>query len=184
LDAFAKEITASGGAARTYAVDLVDAGSIRAVVAKIGAEQGAASVVVFNAAGWTEIHPMTIDPAVFGRDLTLCATSALALAQAAYPGMRAAGAGSLLFTGGGFALHPEFGPDLISLVAGKSALRGLVLALAPKLAPEGIHAAIVTVAGAVAPGTAFDPDVIADQYWMLHRQSKSVWQTEIVFGGG
>jgi NAD(P)-dependent dehydrogenase (short-subunit alcohol dehydrogenase family) len=183
LDAFVKQIAASGGTARAYAVDLADAGSILSTCARIGAELGAASVVIYNAAGWTEAHPMAIEPASFGRDLTLCATGALAFAQAAYPAMKAAGSGSMLFTGGGFALHPESGSNLISLVAGKSALRGTVLALAPSLAQEGIHVAIVSVAGAVAPGTAFDPDVIADRYWLLHRQSRSDWQTEILFSG-
>ena len=183
LNAFAAQITSSGGAARPYAVDLMDSWAIRETVERVGAELGAASVVVYNAAGWTEGHPMSIDPKSFDRDLELCASSALTLMQSTYPGMKAAARGSMLFTGGGFALHPESGSNLISLVAGKSALRGTVLALAPSLAPDGIHVAIVTVAGAVAPGTAFDPDVIADEYWLLHCQPSSCWQTEIVFSG-
>lgn len=36
----------------------------------------------------------------------------------------------------------------------------------------------VTVAGDVAPGTAFDPDEIADRYWRLHVQPREEWSPE------
>src|SRR6478736_1162396 len=42
---------------------------------------------------------------------------------------------------------------------------------------DGIHAAIVTIAGAVTPGTNFDPD-IAELFWTAHTDSKDAWQTE------
>lgn len=97
--------------------------------------------------------------------------------------MSARGSGSLLFTGGGLALYPEYGADVISLTAGKAAMRALVLALAPKFAPMGLHVATVTVAGTVAPGTAFDPDAIANVFLGLHGQAPDVWQTEVLFDG-
>jgi hypothetical protein len=40
--------------------------------------------------------------------------------------------------------------------------------------------ATVTVTGAVAPGTAFDPEDIAEDYWRLHTQPRESWQHEIV----
>ena len=46
-----------------------------------------------------------------------------------------------------------------------------------------MHAATVTVGGAIAPGTAFDPDVIAEHYWRLHAQPADQWETEVLFDG-
>jgi hypothetical protein len=36
--------------------------------------------------------------------------------------------------------------------------------------------------GWVAPGTAYDPDDIAEHYWRLSRQPRSEWQTRITHG--
>lgn len=38
----------------------------------------------------------------------------------------------------------------------------------------------VTIGGAVAPGSAFDPDEIADRYWQLHTQARTEWQHEVL----
>ena len=48
---------------------------------------------------------------------------------------------------------------------------------------DGIHAATVTIAGAVKPGTDFDPDNIAELFWTAHTDSKDAWQTEYRFTG-
>lgn len=183
LNAFADAIVTEGGSARGYAADLMDADAIAAALARIAADLGDPSVLVYNAGVWREADPMALAPSTFTNDLALCATGALASAQAVHPAMKAAGAGTLLFTGGGLALFPAFGSSVISLVAGKSALRGLVLALAPALAPEGIHVATVTVTGTVAPGTAFDPDLIAERFWAVHAQPRADWIEESVFDG-
>jgi NAD(P)-dependent dehydrogenase (short-subunit alcohol dehydrogenase family) len=119
----------------------------------------------------------------FGDDLALCATGALVLAQCVYPAMQRAGKGSLLFTGGGLALHPETGTEVVGLTAGKAALRATVLAMAPALEREGIHCTTVTVDGAIAAGGAFDPDRIAQQFWLVHQQERSQWTHEVAFDG-
>jgi hypothetical protein len=46
-----------------------------------------------------------------------------------------------------------------------------------------VHVATVTVAGAVEPGTAFDPDGIADEYWRLHEQAPDAWEREVLYEG-
>ena len=92
--------------------------------------------------------------------------------------MRRAGQGTLLFTGGGLALKPQ--ADLASGSMGKAALRQLALCLAEELAPEGLHAALVTVAGFVQRDTPFNPDLIADCFWELHREPRESWRSEVV----
>ena len=81
--------------------------------------------------------------------------------------MRASRTGSLLFTGGGAALHPYAG--LSSLCAGKAALRMWALTLAEDLAGTGVRVGTVTVYGRVERGTPFDPDHIAAAMVRLHR---------------
>jgi short-subunit dehydrogenase len=98
--------------------------------------------------------------------------------------MVSAGGGTVLFTGGGLALAPQAGLGVASLVAGKSALRGLALVLHEELKPQGIHVGLVTIAGMVAPGTAFDPDRIAEAYWDLLSEPRAGWTAETVFRGG
>jgi hypothetical protein len=41
----------------------------------------------------------------------------------------------------------------------------------------------ITIAGAVKPGTDFDPDNIAELFWTAHTDSKDAWQTEYRFTG-
>lgn len=169
--------------ATIWPVDLSDHKAVTSIILSIIAKHGAPAVLHYNAAGWHEVDPLTLDPAVFTADLSLCATGALAAVQAVVPAMQARGAGTLLFTGGGLALYPEYGGDVVSLTAGKAAMRAIVLALAPKLAALGIHAATVTVAGTVAPGTPLDPDKIAAAFMALHKQHREAWQFEVVFDG-
>ena len=168
LAAQAGAIAGTGGIARAFAADLTDENSIRAVMARIEAEMGPAEVLVFNAGVWREGPVLSMSAQDFQRDLMLCATSALVCTQAVLPGMRERGRGTLLFTGGGLALRPEFGAGVASLAAGKSALRGLVHAMAPELTQAGVRVGLITIAGTVAPGTAFDPDRIAELYWRHH----------------
>jgi len=93
--------------------------------------------------------------------------------------MRASGKGTILFTGGGLALHPN--PQVASLSVGKAAIRNLAYSLGAELELEGIQVATVTIAGYVKPGTHFDPDLIAETYWQLHTQKTGERQREIVY---
>ena len=95
--------------------------------------------------------------------------------------LRAAGGGTLLVTSGGFADNPV--PALASLSMGKAALRSAQTLVAAGVGEDGIHAATITIAGAVKPETDFDPDKIAELFWTAHTDSKDAWQTEYRFTG-
>jgi short-subunit dehydrogenase len=92
--------------------------------------------------------------------------------------MQQRGRGSILVTGGGLALDPW--PRMCSLAVGKAGVRSLALSLHKELAPQGIHAATVTIAGIVEKGTRFDPDAIANVFWELHGQAKGSFEAERV----
>lgn len=180
LTRYADDIHAIGVKAEGFPADLSDLAQITSAFAAIRSSLGDPEVMVHNASVWREAATMALPPETFARDLTLSATSALACAQEVYPAMKAAGRGSMLFTGGGLALRPEFGKGVASLTAGKSALRGLVHAMAGELAPEGVHVATVTIAGTVAPGGPFDPDLIAEHFLALHEEPDTAWTVERV----
>ncbi len=183
LDPLVRDIESMGRSAVAYACDLSDDARIEATFETITQTEGDADVLVYNGAAWNDGAPLSMPATSFHNDLALCVTGAYACVRAVYPAMKKRGGGSILFTGGGLALQPAYGTRVLSLVAGKSALRGLGLALFEALKPDNIHAGQVTIAGVVAPGTAFDPDRIADEYWSLHTQAPDARQPEIIFSG-
>src|SRR6202008_421403 len=103
---------------------------------------------------------------------------AIVVAQSAAPAMRAAGFGTIIVTGGGFADHPI--PALGTLSLGKAALRSAATMLGADLAADGIRVATLTIAGQIASGTAFDPENIAARYWEVVN-SDGPWQPEFRF---
>lgn len=167
-----------------HEADLTDPAAVALAFAAIREQHGPAKVLVYNGGtAWTEAPPLARPVAAFQRDLALCITGAYACVQAVHADMKAHGGGTILFTGGGLALYPQYGACVPSLVAGKAGLRGLGLALFEAMRDDDIHVAQVTIGGPIAPGTAFDPDVIAEAYWTLHAQATTEWTPEIVFNG-
>jgi short-subunit dehydrogenase len=61
--------------------------------------------------------------------------SAIVVAQVAAPAMKAAGFGTMIVTGGGFADHPI--PTLATVSLGKAALRSAATMLGADLEPDG-----------------------------------------------
>ena len=104
---------------------------------------------------------------------------ALTTASHLAPRMAEAGGGTIIVTGG----MPRPVPALVSLSLGKAGVRALTEMLAAHYGPSGIHVATVTVCGAVAPGTDYDPDAIAEEYCRLHRQAPGEWELEVEFRG-
>jgi len=145
----------------------------------------ATQVLVYNAYAATMVDPgpSALTPEALLADFAVNVAGALAAVRAVLPGMRAAGRGSILFTGGGLALDPTFWLPAASLAIGKAGLRSLAQTLHTELAPENIHAGTVTIAGTVAAGTAFDPDRIAEAFWHLHEDPAGAFRAEIIFKG-
>lgn len=183
LDDMAAEIGAAGRTARGFAADVTNAAALRDVLARIEAEMGAPEVLVWNGGRWVETPAMTLDPAEFEADLRLTTVGALVAAQAVAPAMERAGGGSIIVTGGGLALAPQYGGAVPALAAGKAAVRALVHAAAPEFAARGIHLGTVTIAGQVAPGGTFDPDRIAEMFYAVHAEPNDAWTVERVFDG-
>ena len=135
-------------------------------------------VLVYNAAV-VEKSYLGTSPEKISSDLNVNVGGAFAAAQYILPRIEKIGKGTLLFTGGGFAHEPN--SNYISLSMGKAALLNLGLNLANQYEPKGIHVAVVSIYGKIEPGTKYDPDLIAEEYWKLHSQPREEWQKEIHF---
>jgi len=178
LAAFQGELEALGVPALVLGADLAMGVALRQALDAIQAWGGWPEVLVYNASAGAPGPCADLDPVRFLADFQVNAASPLAAAQWALPAMAARGRGTLLFTGGGLALAPKAG--LASASLGKAALRSLALSLAQELAPQGLHAATVTVAGFVQPDTPLAPERVAQAFWDLHIQPRDTWTPEVV----
>jgi NADP-dependent 3-hydroxy acid dehydrogenase YdfG len=179
-DALKAQTDALAGA-QGYVADAADPAALTAALARVAADHGAPSVLVYNAAAMRYKPLAQLSADELNADLRISIGGALAAAQAVLPAMREQGAGTLLFTGGGFAFEPM--PAMASLGVGKAGIRNLAFSLFAELKDAGIHAATVTIGGLVKPGTAYDPDKIAEAYWALHAQPKGSFERELVLKG-
>ena len=71
-------------------------------------------------------------------------------------------------------------PAYTTLGIGKAGLRNLCFSLYQELKSKGIHAATVTIKGFVKPGTKWDPDAIAEEFWKLYLQKPGEFEREII----
>jgi NAD(P)-dependent dehydrogenase (short-subunit alcohol dehydrogenase family) len=181
LEQLAPDLRGDGLEIETVAADIEDLDGYRATLEQIFHAPGAPGVVVYNAAlpDPGEILDATIERLRTAYDVDVL--GAVVAAQVAAPVLRSAGTGTLLFTSGGFADHPV--PGLASLSMGKAALRNAATLVAAGVQADGVHAATVTIAGAVVRETAFDPDNIAELFWTAHSDPVGAWQTEYRFTG-
>jgi NADP-dependent 3-hydroxy acid dehydrogenase YdfG len=166
------------GGARTAAAtaDSADEHALRAALDAVAAELGPVGVLVYNAGLIRQDVPGQLTTEEHQHAWAVNVVGAITAAAHVGPAMAAAGAGTILLTGG----MPEPLPDVVSLSLGKAGVRALTTLLATQYTPAGVHVATVTVGGAVAPGGPFDPDDIAEHYWRLHAQARDEWEHEVL----
>jgi NAD(P)-dependent dehydrogenase (short-subunit alcohol dehydrogenase family) len=177
----ASELREGGLEIEAIGVDIGDLDGYRRTLEEIFGAPGAPGVIVYNAAlpDPGQILDATVEQLRTAHDVDVL--GAVIAAQVAAPVLRAAGGGTLLVTGGGFADNPV--PALATLSIGKAAVRSAQTLIAAGVAEDGIHAATVTIDGVVAPGTDFDPDKIAELFWTAHTDPEGAWQTEYRYTG-
>lgn len=164
---------------QTFAADAGDEASLIEAFSQIRTELGDPEVLIYNAATFTPGKPSSIASEGLIADFRVNVAGALVAVQQVIPAMKAKGKGSILFTGGGLALQPL--ADAASLSIGKAGIRSLAFTLAQELKENGIHVGTVTICGTVQPGSHFDPDLIAQTYLALHKQTLGALETEIIY---
>jgi short-subunit dehydrogenase len=149
-------------------------------MAELYNEQGAPGVIVYNSVMGTPDTLLSSSVEHLQTAYTVDVIGAIVVTQVAAPVMRAAGSGTIIVTGGGFADNPI--PALATVSLGKAALRSAATMLGADLEADGIRVATLTIAGQIVAGTAFDPENIAQRYWEVV-YSDGPWQSEFRFTG-
>jgi short-subunit dehydrogenase len=170
----------TGAEIRTIEADASDPEALGARMTELYRTDGAPGVVVYNAVMGAPDQLLTSSVAHLQEAYAVDVVSAVVVAQVASPAMKAAGFGTMIVTGGGFADHPI--PVLATVSLGKAALRSAATMLGADLEPDGIRVATLTIAGQIVAGTSFDPERIAERYWEIVHTDGS-WQAEYRFTG-
>lgn len=188
-----------GGECMTVELDLVSEASIEGAFDRIRTEAGDPSVVVYNA-GYLEGRDLppgmelmeNIPTELFDTAMHIAARGPFLVAKEVLPAMRAAGSGTLLFTNNSSSLRGRKRYTGQSLYYPRTLMRAFAQALTEEYSEHGVHIANVVVDGLIdSPGTRtlpmaadrpeiiMDPVEIADAFYYLHRQHRSVWTHEL-----
>lgn len=157
--------------------DVADTHALRSALADLRRRLGEPDVLVYNGSEYVEGRPTEVPPDAVLHAVQVGVTGALVAVQEVAPAMRAAGRGTILLTGSEAAVNPYPGAAAVGIA--KAGLRNLALSLEKELAPEGVHVTTVTIRGVLKPGTAFDPEVIAERYWELQGEPADRWRPEV-----
>jgi NAD(P)-dependent dehydrogenase (short-subunit alcohol dehydrogenase family) len=174
----ADQLRTKGYRAEARTVDASDPSSIVSLIAAVEKQFGAIDVVHFNAAALRKATIGEQQRDTFNGDLAVNIGGALVAVQEVAPKMEECRSGTILLTGGGFALSPN--PDYISLSIGKVGIRALALGLFDSFREKGIHIATVTVVAYVSPGSAA-AKAVGEQFWQLHNQPTGSWTAEMTY---
>jgi short-subunit dehydrogenase len=180
LSELADSLADTGARIDSIAADAGDPEALRARMAELYNEPGAPGLIVYNAVMGAPDKLLTSSVEHLQTAYAVDVISAIVVTQVAAPAMRAAGSGTIIMTGGGFADHPI--PVLATVSLGKAALRSAATMLGADLEPDGIRVATLTIAGQIVAGTAFDPENIATRYWDVVN-SDGPWPAEFRFTG-
>jgi short-subunit dehydrogenase len=180
LTDLARDLRTTGATADTVTADASDPEGLQTALRSVYAAGSAPGLLVYNAVLAAPDTLLDSDISHLQRAYNVNVVSAIVAARVAAEAMAAAGGGTILFTGGGFADRPVAKLATVSL--GKAALRSAATMLGDELASRAVRVASITVAGIIAEDTAFSPARIADAFWAIARSDGS-WQSEFRFDG-
>ncbi|MBS2037267.1 SDR family NAD(P)-dependent oxidoreductase [bacterium] len=164
--------------ARAFAADAGQPEQLSASLKEALEQLGAPEVLIYNAVAFRQKHPSQLTAQELLSDFSVNVVGASVAVNCLLPGMKS---GSLLFSGGGWALYPD--PSVASTAIGKAGLRHYALMLSEELKGGPVKAGTLTILGQVAPGGAFDPEEIGRVFLRLHQQSNQEFQSEVLFSG-
>jgi NAD(P)-dependent dehydrogenase (short-subunit alcohol dehydrogenase family) len=137
---------------------------------------GSIDVVVYNAAAIRADKPTDLSADEHRRLFDVNVLGAVRLARLILPYPTADRSTTFLLTGG----MPMVKSSYTSLSLGKAALRALTHALVEEYASERVRIGMITIDGAIVPGSRLDPDRIAEEYWRFHSSPTTPWCHELV----
>lgn len=201
LERLVSEISELGGNASGFIMNAIDEDAIESRVASVEADIGPIEVAIYNLGAQIGNRSLAeTEDRAFEMGWRLGTFGLFRLARAVTPLMEARGHGTIIATSATAAVRGNAGQH--SHAAAMGGRRLLCQSLNAEFSPKGIHVAHVVVDGAVeAPDTlgkmlgperfqqlketrgAADglmlPEKIADTYWYLASQHRSVWTHEM-----
>lgn len=172
LQSFKDTLQFSGYEAHYFIADAGNEDALKSALASIGEQLGNPDVLVYNAATPKMENVLNETMESLANDFKVNVAGALVATQALLPAMRTQSKGTILFTGGGFSMHPS--PDFGSLSLGKAGIRSLARMLSAVLKSDGIRVGTITVCGIVNPDDPkYNPEQIAENYWSFHTNEES-----------
>ncbi len=178
LQSLGEILQSEGYTALSFVADAGSAPSLQAALEQVRSQVGAPTVLVYNAVVPRVVNVLQETADSLTNDFKVNVAGALAATQAVLPAMQAQGSGTILFTGGGFALYPS--PDFASISIGKAGIRSLAKTLSDALRPQGIRAGTITICGTVdAADAKYNPASIAAAYWTFH--SAPDYEAEVMY---
>lgn len=192
LSPLVEEIEQTGGRAVPYGCDARDEDSVTELFVSIEKDVAPLEAVVFNPGGNVNFPIRETTSRVYRKVWEMACFGGFLTGREAARVMVPRGRGTILFTGATASIRG--GAGFAAFAGAKHALRALAQSMARELGPEGIHVAHVVIDGAIdtpwiresfpqlvasRPQGLIQPDDIAEVYWQIHRQPRSVWTFEL-----
>lgn len=175
LEQFAEKIRKETG--RSVAAVSLDATNAKAVEQLSDRLGEAVGVLHYNAAAMQKTDIFETPLETMTSNLRVDVGGALTAIKCFAPQMEKRGTGTILLTGGGFALYPS--AEYLTLSIGKAGIRCMTEALSPQLSARGIHIATLMVTKMVSPGSD-EATAAANAFWNLHSEPEGHWTWEAV----
>ena len=135
-------------------------------------KMGSIDALIYNAAALKMKDLMDETAEEIIEDLKISTVNAFHVVKALYEDLKA-NKGTVLFTGGAFALKPS--PQFGSLSLGKAALRNLAFQLNETLKNDDIYVGTVTIDGYIQhESETHSPKILAEKFWQLHTKRTDV----------
>jgi NAD(P)-dependent dehydrogenase (short-subunit alcohol dehydrogenase family) len=194
-----KAIQDQGNDCMTVELDVSSEDSIKAAFARIRSELGDPEVLVYNA-GYNDGRELPdgmdlleyIPTDLFDRTQQVACRGPFLVAKEVLPAMREAGKGSFLISNNSSSLRGKKRQTGQSLYYPRVMMRVLAQVLTEEYSEHGVHVANVIIDGLIdSPGTrameraqknpdmVISPVAIADAFWYLHTQDRSVWTHDL-----
>ena len=129
----------TGAQVDTIGADASEPEALRTRMTELYNEHGAPGLIIYNAVMGAPDKLLSVSVEHLQTAYAVDVISAIVMTQVAAPIMRAAGSGTIIVTGGGFADHPI--PALATVSLGKAALRSAATMLGADLESDGIRVA-------------------------------------------
>jgi len=178
-----------GGTARGFSVDTTDEAAVGKLFDDVSGDWGVPDVAIYNAGAFMKASILDATAEDFKRCWEANCYGGFLVGRAAATRMAPRGSGSILFTGA--TASKRGSAQFFNLSVGKFGLLALAQAMARELGPQGIHVAHVIIDGQInagrhlklaaerPPEALLEPDDIAETYWQIHTQKRSVWAFDV-----